>query len=68
MHTVAFLVAGIFASRVTNARSEVLLKSSACGSWHLSGNPNYEEQDVENAQLEEYFAYTATLSRNIVTQ
>ena len=43
---VSFLVAGIFSSKVTNTRSDVLLRSANCGFWTKLKDPGDYGQDI----------------------
>lgn len=66
-HTVAFTIAGIFASTVTNAKSEVLLRPTICGGWTM---PSIEDVKlgVRRAEIWENLVYRAAKSARIASQ
>lgn len=52
LHGIAFTAAGILASRVTSAKSEVLLRSDTCGFWRFIGNHNWVNQPKDVVRFE----------------
>lgn len=52
LHYIAFTAAGILASRVTSAKSEVLLRSDTCGFWHFTGSHNWVDQPKKVVRFE----------------
>ena len=66
LHIVAFVAAGIFSSRVTTARAEVLVRGNLCGIWPNPGLHQTGTQPHNQSDLFERFGYKANYKNSLV--
>ena len=68
LHSVAFAAAGILSSKVTTAKSEVLLRSDLCGIWHRPSASNWDRGSLETIKYEAYMTDDAKRSAQFVSE